>query len=196
VQKYEALSQQNEQLIAELARKERIIAEKDALSAAERSALYQFTADSLDSQLVSTSGKTNESGTGDGELDYKRLKRAVFMSMHALQADPSIADSTLQQLVKRGHEWIAKVSPRLVAEFPDIRIARLRWLEDAAIPALQREFDALRHSPVQRAAETKVVLPQEVWILSEEAGGIPTVVLTDLNSLKEEVRLIKDKLEQ
>jgi hypothetical protein len=165
-------------------------------SVVERDALYRLTADRLEGDLELTAGK---GGGGQGaelaptELQYRVLRRAIFLNLDVLRANPTILENTLETLVARGRPWVENQRARIVAEFPAIKSARLRWLQDVAIPELQRARSAAGQMS-QSVPSAKVALPPEVWILDAAAGEEPTVTVTSLSVLNDEVALLKSVL--
>jgi len=166
-----------------------------AASVAERKALYRLTADFLEDDMRLTSGKGEldlPPGLSEDELDYRRLKRAVFLNLDALRANDAILKTTIDELQKRGHGWVAQQEARLMAALPQLKAAKLRWLEDWAIPTLQRTMDEIG---VRQSIPSAVVpLPQEAWILDHEPDDPPTITIRNMTALKEEARLIKQSL--
>jgi hypothetical protein len=167
-------------------------------SAVEREALYRLTTDYIEGDIVLTAGK---GGPGqpdelsDTELNYRRLKRAVFLNVGPLRANRTILENTLQMLTQRGRGWIEGQRARIIAEFPELRATRLRWLEDVAIPRLQQSIDEIATRPmVQSLPNAKVPLPREVWILNHAPGDEPTVTVSSIVALKDEVELLKRTL--
>ncbi len=166
-------------------------------SAVEREALYRLTADYIEGDLNLTEGKGGIIDTrelSNAELDYRRLRRSVFLNMSVLRANQTILENTLQALTLRGHEWIPAQKNRIISEFPGIKATRLRWLEDVAIPALQRSRDEMRQHPMsQSVASTNVLLPREVWILNKPEDE-PKISVVDMQGLRDEVDLLKRSL--
>lgn len=167
-------------------------------SAVEREALYRLTADYIESDLALTAGKRNvvrPAELSDTELNYRLLRRAVFLNMAVLRANQTIIENTLKTLTMRGRGWIEGQKARIISEFPEIKAARLRWLEDVAIPRLQQSIgDAAARPIVQSVPSALVSLPREVWILNHAPGEEPTVTVTSMAALKEEVELLKRTL--
>jgi hypothetical protein len=168
-----------------------------SMSTEEKAALYRLTADHLESDLNLTAGKGSlEAGSSalpEAELNYRRLRHAVFFNLTTLQGNRAILEGTLAQLAARGRPWVAPAKDRLVAGFPDLKALRLRWLQDAAIPALQRAI--AQRSPMQQSLPSATVtLPHEVWILDHAAGSEPTATVSSLNDMNEEVELLKRTL--
>ena len=170
----------------------------EAVSASEKKALNRLVADRLQWGLQESEGKTVGSGSADGdeydEIRYKRLRKAVFLNLLYFQADSTILKDSLESLNKRGYTFVAMHITRLVAELPRIKTAKLRWLEDQAIPALRHDIELLRHSPVQRGAAASVVLPKIAWILDHSQGAEPEVTVQDMPLLEDEVSLLKETI--
>lgn len=162
----------------------------------EKEALYRLTADRLESDLNLTADKGGPAagpGLAETELNFRRLRHAVFFNMTTLQGSQPILEGTLTRLAARGRPWVAPVKDKLVAGFPDLKALRLRWLQDAAIPALQRAI--AQRSPMQQSLPSATVaVPHEVWILDHPAGSEPTATVSSLDDLNEEVDLLKRTL--
>lgn len=169
-----------------------------AISVAERKALYRLTADVIESDLKLTSGKrdaVSPSVISDEDLEFKRIRRAVFVHMGELRADVKILQNTLDEVSNRGHGWIAPHLPKILADFPTIKKEKLRWIEDHAIPALQKAIDEERDRPMaQDVPRATVKLPREIWIIQDNPGEQPTMTVTDMTALKSEADLIKQSL--
>lgn len=168
-----------------------------SMSAEEKAALYRLTADRLESDLNLTVGKGSPEAGGsslpEAELNYRRLRHAVFFNITTLQGNQAILEGTLAQLAARGRPWVADVKDRVAAGFPDLKTLRLRWLQDDAIPALQHAI--AQRSPAQQSLPSATVkLPHEVWILDHAAGTEPTAIVSSLDDLNEEVALLKRTL--
>jgi len=168
------------------------------LSSSQRKALSRLVADRFEWILQESEGKSvNRSDSGSdeyNEMQYRRLRRSVFFNLRYFQADETILKEALESLNRRGHSFDSVHITRIVAELPRIRAARLRWLEDEAIPALRRDMELLSQRPTQREAEAYVVLPRIAWILNHDQGNEPKVGVRDMSSLEEEVSLLKETI--
>jgi hypothetical protein len=163
-------------------------------SAVERDALYRLTADRFENDFKLTEGKGRSGSTGrlsQTELNYRLLRRAVFLNLDVLRANPTILQNTLDALVARGHPWVAEQKARIVAEFTQIKAIRLRWLQDVAVPQLERAINGAGPA-TQSIPFAQVALPREVWI--QDSGQPPTVSVANLAELNEEIDLIKRSL--
>jgi hypothetical protein len=160
----------------------------------ERRALYIILADRLEAELRTTAGKRRmvEEGASAEDVDFKRMQRAIFFNISALQADPVILGYTLDELEKRGHRFVRTIRPRVLAEFPALRQARLRWLEDKAVPALEAEIRSM--GAAQQQPFARVPLPKILLIKQSPAGSEPTASVSNLGALEDEIRLIKGTL--
>ena len=128
--------------------------EGPSASTVERDALYRLTSNSIESDLALTAEKRNvvkPAELADNELNYRRLRRAVFLNMDILRANRTILENTFDTLTKRGHRWVDGQKARLISEFPEIKATRLRWLEDAAVPRLQHSIDEKERHPLSRS---------------------------------------------
>ena len=163
----------------------------DTVSGAQKEALNRLVADRLQWSLQESEGKASGNDDERNEIQYKRLRKAVFLNLLGFQADSTILKDALESLNRRGHTFVAVHITRIVAEFPRIKAAKLRWLEDQAIPALRQDIELLRQSPVQRGAEASVVLPRIAWILDHAQGSEPEKTVQDMSLLEEEVAILK-----
>lgn len=119
-------------------------------SIVERKALYQLTADVIEDDLKLTRNKrdaVSPAELSDEELQFKRLKRSVFVHMDDIRANKSILENTLDEVAKRGYDWVVRQKPIIVADFAILKTSKLRWLEDRAIPALQDAIDEIERRP-------------------------------------------------
>jgi hypothetical protein len=171
------------------------LASKGEVKNSEKEALYRLTADRLESAFSATSGKgrfiTDEAELQD--INYKRLRRAVFMTMYALNADQAILERTFDILEKRGYAEVREHRERCLKEFAAIRKEKLRWLQDVALPEMEKVASATRQSKSQNAPVATVRLPRTVWILNTDSGGDASVSigLIEHDNLKSELDLIK-----
>src|SRR5262249_25995909 len=117
--------------------------QKLLVQADEQKALDRLVADRIESSLAESSGKDHMSiGTLDNnEFLYRRLRKAVFLNIRSFQANDEILKGGLTTLTKRGYQIKEEMIGRLVAEMPELKAIKLRWLEDEAIPALQKDID-------------------------------------------------------
>ena len=159
-------------------------------------ALYRLTSNYIESYLFSTSRPekaiaARQSGISESEFSYRRLRQAIFFNIDVLRANGTILEKTLGTLSQRGHNWIAPQKARILADFPEILATRLRWLEDEAIPALDRA--TREQNPVMQQVPTaKVPLPEGIQILT--ASNPAEVPVHNMAALREEVELIKRSL--
>ena len=128
------------------------------------------------------------------EIQYKRLRKAVFLRLLSFQADITILKDSLESLTKRGHSFVAIHITRILGELPRIKSEKLRWLEDQAIPALRRDIEDVQNSPVQRGASASVILPKIAWILDHDNDDEPKETVYDMQLLEEEVSLLKETI--
>src|SRR6266478_4556280 len=161
-------------------------------------ALARLIAGRLEGSLDETQGKAalvSEAGPVDldrDEINYRRYRRAVFLNLLDMQAKQQFLQDGMEMMMKRGHADAGKVLTRIVNELPDIRTQKLRWLKDEAKPALQKAIEALHSNPMsQSQASAKVALPKIAWILNHKPGEEPTVIVTSLAILDEEIEAIE-----
>lgn len=159
-------------------------------SASAQKALDRLVANRIELELVESAGKqvagTDPSGPDAAELFYRRLRKAVFLNFLTFQANNEILERGLNAVARRGFPVTVAQIGRLIAEMPDLKAARLRWLEDQAIPALQRDIDTL--GVKQRSPIADVPLPELVRI-RDDAEATETV--HNMSLLKEEVEVLK-----
>lgn len=164
----------------------------DTTTKAERLALYRLTADRLQEDLKLTAGKGGRVLPVDlteADVRYRSLRRSVFLNLMTLEADESVLRGSLDTLEKRGYSWIGAHRARLLTEFPQIKVSRLRFLEDVVTPALQRAIQ--QHSPVaQSLPSASVALPEEARILGL-ASDEPDLTFTSMSAVEEEIRVLK-----
>jgi hypothetical protein len=109
-----------------------------------------------------------------------------------LQADESVLRSSLDTLGKRGYSWVDAHRARVLAEFPHIKVSRLRFLEDVVIPSLQKAIQ--QHSPVaQSIPSISVALPEDARVIGL-ASDEPAVTFSSMAAVEEEVRVLKEAL--
>lgn len=125
----------------------------------------------------------------------KLLRQAVFFHLLSFNADAEVLEKALRILVSRGHRDAEHHISTIVKDLPKLTAIKLRWLEDDALPALQRDIEHLKARPmVQRSPAASVILPRELWLMNHEKGDEPTTTVMDINELKKEVALLKMKL--
>lgn len=156
-------------------------------------ALYRLTVDHLEDEYKMTYGKRIAASEklGADEINLRRLRRAIFVSMHTLNADATILEKTLAGMENRGIEGVGQHKAQILKEFPELRRRKLQWLQNSAVPALNRAMDEAQHSIRQSPPQAEVELPQGVWILDDEPAK---VFLTPQNNLAGEIETIKEKV--
>ena len=109
--------------------------------------------------------------------------------MLRFQADEGILGSALQNLVKqrRCSERDLKTA---LADLPDLRVLKLHWLEDQAIPALSAALKGLRPT-AQVIPFVTVPLPTEFVVMDVKKYGMPSEIVSSMTRLQEEVALLK-----
>jgi hypothetical protein len=168
----------------------------EAVSTAERLALYRLIADRLeeDLKLTAAKGEARPPDLTEADIRFRSLRRSIFLNMMALQADELLLRNGLDTLAKRGYSWVDAHRARLLAEFPHIKVSRLRFLEDVVIPSLQKAIE--QHSPVaQSLPSTSVALPEDARIIGL-ASDEPDVTFSSMAAVEDEVRLLKAALAQ
>ena len=159
--------------------------------------LLNLSADYLEESLANTRRKFSiaqqDNATDESEIQYRRLRRAIFFNCWSFQADKAILTESLALLDARGYSFIADHKARLLSEFDKIKQLRLRWLEDSAIRELALEQEKMRQSPAQSAPSAWVLIPKELKVLPDD-NEKPGVSVSDMLLLKREAKLIKESL--
>ncbi len=152
--------------------------------------------ESLATQLSSSDAdkSSDSSGLSETELAYRRLRRAVFLNMSVLRANATIVEKTLDTLAQRGHKWVAPQKAGILADLPDLKTTRLRWLEDTAIPQLQQSIDAFVRRPAQGIPTARVYLPEAIQIFTRSPDDRLAVTVESMEALKDEAALLKRSL--
>ncbi len=179
--KYDSLSDINKQL------EQNVSIQQDIISDLVMNTIIQ----SLETDLVATSGKSQIKNKIE-DVDFKRMRRAVFLNFLSFNADPNILRRTLITYRKQNAEPSLNDINRIISDLPNLMRVRLKWLKQEAIPALEADIKFLEESPItQRSAFASVKLPPEAIILevSEDNGGNKETV-EDLTALKKERDLL------
>lgn len=167
-----------------------------APSTAEGLALYRLIADRLeeDLRLTAAKGGARPPDLTEADIGFRSLRRAIFLNMMTLQADEQVLGNSLDTLGKRGYSWVDVHRARLLAEFPNIKVSRLRFLEDVVIPSLQKAIQ--QHSPVaQSIPSISLALPEDARVIGL-ASDEPAVTFSSMAAVEDEVRLLKEALAQ
>jgi hypothetical protein len=182
-------------LESELAVARKSLQDVAQITTTQRTALNRYITDRIEKVLFETSGKWRSVSKSE-QIMVRRvlLRRAVFLNMLAFEADGDILRSALEHLVNRGHSDLKPAIEEVVIDLPNLKVSKLRWLEDEAIPALAEDIQKLRMSPVQRGPIATVPLPQEFVVVNVSEFGQPVAHVTDMASLQEEVALLKKSL--
>ena len=183
--KYDSLIKVNLTLEDNIDKKQQIISDLVTKSITE----------SLENDLTATSGKTRFDAKIP-DIDYKRLKRAVFLNFTSFYADKEILKQSLFSLQKQSGEFKTSDINRLLNNYTLLMQTRLTWLKNNAIPALQQQILYLRDNPqVQEGLYARVKLPQDIWVIpvNRDNGG-NEVTVDDLALLKKERDLLIDKI--
>ena len=192
-QKLTAGRQEFAQLESRLAEARKELQERDQVTSAQRVALNRFVADLLEQTLSDFSAKLNSvGGSAVPAVRASLLRRAVFIHMLALQADKSVLHDALETLVDRGHDDIKPMVESIVDDLPKLRVLKLRWLQDKAIPALAEDIRT-RNPITQSAPSAEVPLPQE-FVIADMKFDEPSARVTDMTRLQEEVDLLKKSI--
>jgi hypothetical protein len=150
---------------------------------------------SLETDLIATSGKSDIKYQIQ-DVDFKRLRRAVFLNFLSFNADPNILRQTLITYGKQNGEPSLNDINRIISDLPALMRVRLKWLKQQAIPALEADVKYLGERPmIQRSAYASVKLPKEAIIIevSDENGGNKETV-EDLTALEKERDLLMKRL--
>lgn len=155
-------------------------------------ALNRLVSEKLEWALKETGGKSGTTLDENDEIQYNRLKKAVFQEMLSFQANTNILQSALETLANRGFRNVLIHKARLLGELPRLKTERLRWLEDKAIPELRKDIELLQSRPmIQRGPRASIPLPRIIWVLEHENGQEPEETVTDMSLLEEEVSVLK-----
>jgi hypothetical protein len=156
----------------------------------------RFVTDRIEGDLQTTIGKQlSVPNSQSSEIFYRRLKRAVFLNLLSFQASDEILKRSLKSLEGRGQPITDVQINKLIAEMPELKRAKSRWLEDQAIPALLKEKESNSVvGPNQGPPPfAKVPLPDTIKILDQRIG-VPTVIVDNMALLKEEVEVLKNNI--
>lgn len=148
----------------------------------------ELAADRLERPLVFVRRKGMQEDPGSLAI---AVRRAVFTEIPLFKDDTQLLTDSLNILSARGltTETITK---SVVADYPALLKAKLRWLEDQALPALAADEAALEARPQeQREASVDVELP-EFLKLSPTARS--TIRVGDRTALEAEVKMIQSLL--
>lgn len=155
--------------------------------------LYILVGNSLEKSLRYSEGKQAFAPNVDKhELEYSRLKRAVYDNMKILKADPTVLDGTIDFLAKQDQSWIAAHKARLSGDFQNIINVRLAWLKTAR--ERLKEAEANWRPESQQRPYADVALPEAVWILRDTSTDRPTERVTDEDALNEEITLLQQSI--
>jgi hypothetical protein len=168
----------------------------ETTSTAERLALYRLIADRLeeDLRLTAAKGAARPPDVAEADIRFRSLRRSIFLNMMTLQADELVLRNSLDTLGKRGYSWVDEHRARLLAEFPQIKVSRLRFLEDVVMPALRKAIQ--QHSPVAQSIPTiSVPLPEDARVIGL-ASDEPAVTFSSMADVEDEVRMLKESLAQ
>lgn len=160
-------------------------------STSESRVLDRLVADSIESHWRYTRAKTRRvSESNRTALRCILVKRAAFIDLRKFEANDTILKNALIHLTNRGYTDMSPCVESVVNDLDSIKILKLRWLEDKAIPALQ---DDIRNLGVaQRGPSANVRLP-DILAIPKELGGFepPEITVTNMSKLQEEATFIK-----
>ena len=165
-------------------------------TAAERRALNRLVANHFASRLRRGEGKLAEvPASARDTVRCTLLRRAVFRNMRTFEADATILQNALTHFVEdRDYPELQSCAQELTRDFPQLMAMRLKWLEGEAMPALRAAQD--QQSPfVQEQSSATVPLP-EAFMIDRAGFERPTVTVTDMTTLRAEVRLLEEALQQ
>jgi hypothetical protein len=156
----------------------------------------RYVTDRIEGDLETTIGKQGSVPDSQAsEIFYRRLKRSVFLNLLSFQASDEILESSLKSLKGRGQPITDVQIDKLIAEMPELKQIRLRWLEDQAIPALLKAKES--HSgvgPNQVAPPSAEVPLPDILRILDQRNEVPTVYVNDMALLKEEVEVLKNNI--
>lgn len=167
------------------------------VSQVERETFYRIVENYLEEDLAATSSKLTSlpNGVSADDVNYNRVRRAVFLNMSNLGANKKITEQSLDLLAKRGFAFVPKTKPRLVAEFSQLRGMKLRWLKDVVTPAIAVEVAKLSSSPGQYDLSVSVPLPIELTAVPGSAEQA-TKTFTSQAQVDAEIDLIEHVLDE
>lgn len=160
----------------------------------QQKALNRLVSKRFENALRVTSGKVGATKEENDEIQFKRLRKAVFQQMLSFQANTQILKNALETLESRGFKNVSVHKSRLLREMPHLKSERLRWLEDKAIPALQKSIEPIQRSFLQSVPKANVPLPKIAWILDHKNGEISDEIVTNMSLLEEEVSVLKEAI--
>jgi hypothetical protein len=149
----------------------------------------------LESDLRVTSGKGQYAPQIE-DINYKRLRRAIFLNFMIFNADINILKQTLNIYNEQTKEFSPEDINKIISDFSNLMRVRLTWLKQEAIPALEADIRHLEEHPMeQRAASAIVKLPKEAIIfeVSNDLGS-NTVMINNITILEKEKNLLMKKL--
>jgi TolA-binding protein len=160
--------------------------------ATQRDALDRIVADAFEQVFAESAGKMGSVPPSEqAKVRGSLLRRAVFINILTFQADGDILRSALQHLVSRGFPDLKAAAEEVVRDLPNLKVLKLRWLQDVAIPELNKAIDKASRSPMQAAVQAKIPLPREFVVLDVAEFGQPSITLTDMVKLQQELDLLK-----
>jgi len=162
---------------------------------------YNYIDASIEADLKATGSKPKSIP----ELNFKRLRRAVFFSILDFGGDPAVLKKALKIYQKEYNdlEMTDKDISAIVRELPNLMRIKKQWLKDEVIPALESAInDAQKRSEQvlpngqrnqeqqQQPIEVEVLLPTSIVIIHNDR---PSLKFNDtqLSNLKREVDLIE-----
>lgn len=197
------------------------VLEKEAKNAT--SSLAVATANSMAKELAvlnrnhSYSGSTGTVGKGGGggsgypetinepyiseqmtleDFNYKKLKRAIFLSIKYCGANVKVLENAFSILSKRGYEIKRSSKSKLLNEFNDLIKLRYQWLENTAIPEGQKQLDDFPQQ-IQQKPYAMVRIPVELWLFSKYENGEEPLIRIDFGEIelyRNELNLLKKQL--
>ncbi len=163
-------------------------------------------ADCFDIELYASISKSNSSiyKQYPKDINFIRLKRAVFNKFLCFHADKNLLKGGLESLINqhRGN-FTKKDVDELLANYTDLMQIRLNWIKDDALPAFQKDFLYRLQTGEQRPVQAIVPLPKSLQVIVPRNPGevfldskpsINDVLVTDIKTLQEEEKLLIKKL--
>lgn len=131
------------------------------------------------------------------DYNYKKLKRAVFLSIKYCGANVEVLQNAFSILEKRGYEIEESSKTRLLKEFDELLSLRYQWLQNVAIPQAQSQLDNFPPQ-IQEEPYAIIPVPRELWMFSSyEQGEQPVIRIEfgEIENYRNELQLLKKQIQ-
>lgn len=127
------------------------------------------------------------------EVEYRGLKKAVFLRIFFFKANQDILFDALKKAGREGVKGITKPNlERLKGEYQDILRARLKWLKTEVIPKLnQHALQTEQQQQQQACSPISIAIPKDFWVLPDFSIEVS---VCDLPTLEAEIDIIQYEL--